>query len=120
MKTTNLGDSGYVIFRREEGSLIKVFRSKEQQFSFNFPYQCGTGCELPTAAFDTDHQMKEKDIVVMGTDGLFDNVFDEDMKPCLVKENIEEPYKAAKCIGDFAYAKSHDRRYESPFAVGAK
>lgn len=64
--------------------------------------------------------MKARDIVVMGTDGLFDNVFDDDMKPCLVKENIEEPYKAAKCIGDFAYAKSHDRRYESPFAVGAK
>jgi serine/threonine protein phosphatase PrpC len=64
--------------------------------------------------------MLERDIVVMGTDGLFDNVFDDDLKPCLVKENIENPNLAAKCIGDFAYTKSHDKRYESPFAVGAK
>jgi serine/threonine protein phosphatase PrpC len=30
--------------------------------------------------------MKKSDIVVMGSDGLFDNVFDEDMQPCLLKE----------------------------------
>jgi hypothetical protein len=51
MKTTNLGDSGYVIYRiKGEGSLEKVFRTKEQQYSFNFPYQCGTGCDLPHKA----------------------------------------------------------------------
>jgi protein phosphatase PTC7 len=58
IKTTNLGDSGYVLFRpNEEGNLEKIFRSKEQQFSFNFPYQCGTGAELPYAAFDTEHEI---------------------------------------------------------------
>lgn len=57
----------------------------------------------------------------MGTDGLFDNVFDDDMKPCLIREeNIEQPEKAATCIGEYAYTKSKDKRYESPFAVGAK
>jgi len=58
IKTTNLGDSGYVLFRpNAEGNLEKLFRSKEQQFSFNFPYQCGTGAELPYVAFDTEHEV---------------------------------------------------------------
>jgi len=57
MKTTNLGDSGYTIYRAELGEgdrlvLKQTFRSEEQQYRFNFPYQCGTGCELPYKAFD--------------------------------------------------------------------
>ena len=62
----------------------KVFRSKEQQYRFNFPYQCGTGCKPPTNAFDNSHEIKvQSDVVVMGTDGLFDNLFDEDIEKCL-------------------------------------
>ena len=38
LKTTNLGDSGYVIWRLEDKSFVKVFRSEEQQYRFNFPY----------------------------------------------------------------------------------
>lgn len=60
MRTCNLGDSGYVLFRapsqpNSTERLEVVFRSKEQQYSFNFPYQCGTGCELPYAAYETTH-----------------------------------------------------------------
>lgn len=64
----------------------------------------------------------------MGTDGLFDNVFDEDLKPCLHKEIkntngriwLADPTAAATCIGELAYQKSKDKRYESPFSIGAK
>ena len=71
-----------------------------------------------------------RDFVVMGTDGLFDNLFDEDIETCL-KPSIEpvkgttdkfkmlDPEATAKCIGDKAYKMSKDRRYNSPFAVGA-
>lgn len=37
----NLGDSGYLIVRpdpSEEGGLQILFRSKEQQYRFNYPY----------------------------------------------------------------------------------
>ena len=65
----------------------------------------------------------------MGTDGLFDNVYEQDLKPCLVKNLkrkedghmwMENPTAAADCIGDFAYKKSKDKRYKSPFGVGAE
>lgn len=129
LKTTNLGDSGYILFKvNEKDEVEQVFKSKEQQYRFNFPYQCGTDCDPPTKAFDTEHQMSPSDIIVMGSDGLFDNVFDKDFKPCIQKQIIREngfakmqsPQEAAECLGEFAYRKSKDRRYESPFSVGAK
>jgi len=115
MKTTNLGDSGYVIYRAtvegEDGkiTLLKRFRSKEQQYRFNFPYQCGTGCELPYKAFDNEHEVASgKDFVVMGSDGLFDNLYDKDLEPCLLQQikinkqtqifQMEDPTEAATCI----------------------
>jgi protein phosphatase PTC7 len=89
MRTCNLGDSGYVIFRApslgstNQEPLEVYFRSKEQQYSFNFPYQCGTQSESPALAFDIEHEMKDRDIVVMGSDGLFDNLYHEDILTCL-------------------------------------
>ena len=95
MRTTNLGDSGYVIYRashptegynnKDEIVLTKAFRSEEQQYRFNFPYQCGTGCELPHKAFDNEHEVAPgRDFVIMGTDGLFDNLYDRDIHGCLL------------------------------------
>jgi protein phosphatase PTC7 len=90
LRTTNLGDSGYVLFRPQaDGELGKLFRSKEQQYSFNFPYQCGTGAELPYQAEDKDHEVQDGDIIVMGSDGMFDNLFDHDVADC-VKPNLKD------------------------------
>jgi protein phosphatase PTC7 len=36
--TANLGDSGYMLLRKSGQDLDMLFRSKEQQHSFNFPY----------------------------------------------------------------------------------
>ena len=139
LKTTNLGDSGYIIYQAEIAddkiTLKKLFRSQEQQYRFNFPYQCGTGCELPHKAFDNQHEVTAgKDFVVMGTDGLFDNLFDEDVEKCLYpyvakaaseKQTAEQafelkdPEAAANCMAKKAYSLSKERRYMSPFAQGA-
>ena len=136
MKTTNLGDSGYYIYRAEkaEGDKIVlklIFRSKEQQYSFNFPYQCGTGCALPYNAFDSTHEVAPgKDFVVMGTDGLLDNLYDEDVQACLesaviVRQDSSEEFKladpegAANCMSSKAYKLSKESLYISPFAWGA-
>jgi len=37
--TANVGDSGYLIIRYENGNLQEYFKSEEQQHSFNFPFQ---------------------------------------------------------------------------------
>lgn len=64
----------------------------------------------------------------MGSDGLFDNIHDQDLIPCLKteikKDNgrvlMQSPEAAATCLAKLAYNKSKDQTYESPFAVSAK
>ena len=73
-----------------------------------------------------------RDFVVMGTDGLFDNLYDEDIENCLRpgikpagKQDDEEmfeladPEGVANCMATKAYNLSKDTRYNSPFAKGA-
>ncbi|KAF9574556.1 hypothetical protein EC968_006169 [Mortierella alpina] len=76
LRIANLGDCGVSIIRRNEF----IFRTEEQQHSFNYPYQLGTGStDSPTDAQVFTVKVESGDIVVMGTDGIFDNLFDEDI-----------------------------------------
>ena len=102
MQTCNLGDSGYMIIRPKlDGRLEKVFRSQEQQHFFNCPYQCGamqpsTIDTLIRKGLDIDqtkltsyaqveaHEIQHNDIIVLGSEGVFDNLFDEQiMRECI-------------------------------------
>ena len=64
----------------------------------------------------------------MGSDGLFDNLYDEDIKQCLSSNMLEwnQNFRlksvddTATCIGDKAYKLSKTRAYDSPFAKGAR
>ncbi|KAJ3096487.1 hypothetical protein HDU97_005869 [Phlyctochytrium planicorne] len=76
LRIANLGDCGLMVIRNNEA----IFRSEEQQHSFNFPYQLGTGSsDLPSTAQRYVVNIAEGDIVVLGSDGIFDNVFDEEV-----------------------------------------
>ncbi|KAG0351906.1 hypothetical protein BG005_008599 [Podila minutissima] len=76
LRIANLGDCGVSIIRRNEF----IFRTEEQQHSFNYPYQLGTGStDSPTDAQVFTVKVESGDIIVMGTDGIFDNLFDEDI-----------------------------------------
>jgi len=55
MVTANLGDSGYMILRKNGLDLVNVFQTKEQQHQFNFPFQVGTGGDDPAKADDQLH-----------------------------------------------------------------
>jgi protein phosphatase PTC7 len=55
-----------------------LLRSKEQQRGFNFPYQLGTNSEdTPKRADRYELPMQPADIVVIATDGFWDNLFDQ-------------------------------------------
>jgi len=38
LKTCNLGDSGYLLLRPQDGKLQTLYRSESQQYYFNCPY----------------------------------------------------------------------------------
>ncbi|KAJ1671014.1 hypothetical protein EV182_007867, partial [Spiromyces aspiralis] len=77
LRVANLGDCGLTVVR--QGDMI--FRTEEQQHSFNYPYQLGTGehSDKPTDAQIFRLKVRRGDIIIVGTDGLFDNLFDEDI-----------------------------------------
>lgn len=71
----NLGDSGFRLIRDSK----IVFRSEEQQHSFNYPFQLATvdeGSSVDDAQYIT-LDVQHGDIVIVGSDGLFDNIYDE-------------------------------------------
>ncbi len=55
LSVLNVGDSGFIVLRRQgrpskgSASFFPVMRSYEQQYSFNFPFQLGTGSDLAAA-----------------------------------------------------------------------
>lgn len=72
-----VGDSGFCILRkREDGNYFIVFQSKSQQRRFNFPMQLGWNLngDNPNVAVNASHDVSHDDIVIVGTDGLLDNL----------------------------------------------
>jgi hypothetical protein len=89
LRIANIGDCGLMIIRGGE----PIFRSEEQQHSFNFPFQLGTvSKDTPKDTQSFVVKIQEGDIVILGSDGLFDNVFDEEIV------DIVEAYTKAKVI----------------------
>ena len=134
-----IGDSGYVIFRffiyifflifpllylsfvENTNELKLVYESPEQTKGFNFPYQIGNPGDSPTSALSQIHEVKHNDIVVVGSDGLFDNVENEMIREILQKaildsRKIGDIKKTCLQIGNLAYSLSLDK-YFSCFLV---
>ena len=119
LRFANIGDSGFIILRREKNGFESKLRSEEQQHSFNFPFQIGTGGDNPSKADELTFELKEKDLIVMASDGLFDNLFDQ-MVIDVANETPNDLQKIAEGLKDKAFNLSIDKTYQSPFAVHAK
>lgn len=74
--TSYIGDSGYIILRENNKTVNLVHSSESQQKGFNFPFQLGWNGngDLPDKSLSYNHTVKTGDIVIAGTDGLFDNL----------------------------------------------
>ncbi|KAJ3375183.1 Protein phosphatase PTC7 [Allomyces arbusculus] len=85
LHAANLGDSGFLILG--DGGREVLFRSKETQHYFNAPYQLsisppgltGSISDSPSDATVSEHQLRPGDVIVVATDGLFDNVHLRDL-----------------------------------------
>ncbi|KXZ46385.1 hypothetical protein GPECTOR_44g60 [Gonium pectorale] len=80
LSIANLGDSGVRVVRR--GSL--VLSSSAQEHAFNMPYQMAHPDNLPDTDTADDAQLyqitvRPGDVIVLATDGLFDNMWDEQL-----------------------------------------
>ncbi|KAH8919412.1 protein serine/threonine phosphatase 2C [Atractiella rhizophila] len=79
LRLTNIGDCCCFIIRGRD----YIFRLEEQQHSFNYPFQLSTFSEK-TSVPSKDAQnftvkVQRDDIIVLSSDGLVDNLFDDDI-----------------------------------------
>lgn len=75
LSAVNVGDSGFVILRNGK---IHV-HSKEHQRGYNFPFQLSPMFNTDNVLNGDKYELKllENDILLIGTDGLFDNLYDK-------------------------------------------
>ncbi|TKY90147.1 hypothetical protein EX895_000145 [Sporisorium graminicola] len=84
LRSANLGDSGFVILRQGTGKQGVFYASPPQQLGFNTPLQLaklpkewaqeGSISNTPKDAAAWDCTLQHGDLIIVGTDGLFDNV----------------------------------------------
>jgi len=117
LATLNVGDSGFMVIR--DGEI--VHRTKEQQYSFNYPYQLGSGSQhTPSDGDLATIKTQEGDLVIIGSDGLFDNLFDSEIVDIVNEELLNGPQEIADQLTMRAYEASAQKTEATPFAVNAR
>ncbi|XP_011187506.1 protein phosphatase PTC7 homolog [Zeugodacus cucurbitae] len=127
--TANIGDSGFMVVRQGE----IIHKSEEQQHYFNTPFQLslpppGHGhnvlSDSPDSADTLSFSVKEGDVILVATDGVFDNVPErlllDVLKEC---EGVTDPVKlqmTANSLALMARSLSFDSEFMSPFAINAR
>lgn len=119
LRVANIGDSGYFLLSRSDTGYVKSFRSVEQQHAFNFPFQVGTNGDDPESAEFTEHPVAKDDILIVASDGLFDNLFDEKIVK-IVNKNAGSLEQLAQALLKKAFQYSIKKDYKSPFSVHAQ
>ena len=60
----------------------------------------------------------------MASDGVLDNMFDNDLKDCVLPQmdrvKFKDPQETAYCIALKSFELGSDPKYNSPFAIGAR
>jgi protein phosphatase PTC7 len=128
LTVANLGDSGLVVVR--DGRV--VFQSEMKTWQFNTPYQL-TGPpkgfpkgfaigDQPESSAMGKVQVEPGDVVVLGSDGLWDNLFPQQIADIVSAANAEgkTSCEIADILKQVAFATSLDRDVTSPIQVEAQ
>jgi protein phosphatase PTC7 len=114
-----IGDSAFAVLR---GGKI-ICRSEQQQRRFNQPYQLsseGSGGSLDEAKVGSMPTVMHGDVVVVATDGLFDNMHDWQLERAVRMGTCLgfSPKNMADIVAGIAYGISKDNLARTPFGIG--
>ncbi|XP_031252002.1 probable protein phosphatase 2C 55 [Pistacia vera] len=120
LRAINLGDSGFMVVR--DG--CTVFRSPVQQHDFNFTYQleCGSNGDLPSSGQVFTIPVAPGDVIIAGTDGLFDNLYNNEITAVVVHAVRAGlgPQVTAQKIAALARQRAQDKDRQTPFSTAAQ
>jgi protein phosphatase PTC7 len=126
--TANIGDSGFLVVRQGE----VVHRSQEQQHYFNTPFQLSLPpthlqsevlSDRPESADSYEFSVEDGDVILLATDGIFDNVPDNLLIAEMYKvqhcKDTQQLQQTANSIALMARRLSRDPKFLSPFSKNA-
>ncbi|XP_019432833.1 PREDICTED: probable protein phosphatase 2C 55 [Lupinus angustifolius] len=120
LNAINLGDSGFMVVRGGQ----TVFRSPVQQHDFNFTYQleCGSNGDLPSSGQVFTIPVAPGDVIIAGTDGLFDNLYNNEITAVVVQATRAgfSPQVTAQKIAALARLRALDKNRQTPFSTAAQ
>jgi protein phosphatase PTC7 len=116
LKIAQLGDSNLVVIRNN----YVFFQTTSQQYTHDQPYQMGKGGkESSEDARLYTVPVLVGDKIVLGSDGLWDNLYPSQAAQIISSMDINKPSHMAKQLADIAYHNSHDSTLWSPFTQRA-
>jgi len=117
--SSNIGDSGFIVIRNGK----VAYQTHELQHYFNAPYQLSVLpdemkndpiniMDSPNDAIIDQCTVEEGDVIVLGTDGLWDNIFNEEIITKLASsiEKIDDIQKEIKQINEELYQQHQKRK----------
>lgn len=120
LRAINLGDSGFMVVR--DG--CSIFRSNPQQHGFNFTYQLenGSNGDLPSSGEVSTVAVEPGDVVIAGTDGLFDNLYPNEITAVVVHAMRAGlgPQVTAQKLAALARQRAQDKDRQTPFSTAAQ
>jgi len=116
LEASNLGDSQFILVRKDS----TLMQSEEMQVEFNMPHQIGTGSDMVPDSHAKTYSipLEEGDIVVVGSDGLFDNMSAFQITSLIKKEKSSA--EIASAIAQKAFEISTNTRVSTPFEKEAQ
>jgi len=130
LSSANLGDSGYLLMTPARASLAGGawqpggvrYRSPHQEHEFGRPYQLGHHAASDAAEDAMLHEARlaPGDVLVLGTDGLWDNLHDSEVAAAVQAAVAQRRPPAA--IAAAVVAAAHERsigRGSTPYSVAA-
>lgn len=117
LHVANIGDSGFIVIRN--GTTYK--RSTAMVYGFNFPFQIQSGDDPSKLVENYTIDLVEGDVIVAGTDGLFDNLYEQEVET-IVSKSLEakfNPVDIAEILALRAQEVGRSASARSPFADAA-
>ena len=134
MRTANVGDSGFMLVRGDPGAREVAHRSPHQEHEFGRPFQLGhhDASDDPRDAMLTTFPLDPGDVIVMGSDGLWDNLSESEILAVVERafkstgyqrglgaESRAAAARASGAVVSAAYAASMDKRRTTPYSLAA-
>jgi protein phosphatase PTC7 len=116
LRTLNVGDSACLVIRN--GAVVA--RSKEISHYFDCPYQLSVDSpDRPRDGTKMNIELMPGDLILLGSDGIFDNLSDADILAVL-QDSPSKPSVMAKRVVEQSRKVSLNRKAVTPYSLAAQ